>query len=299
MDNTFLQDCLSVSLLAAKAAGEAVLAVYRGDIDVVYKDDHTPLTVADNRAHTIIANKLSRQMRRRIPILSEEGEHAPYDERKRWDYFWLVDPLDGTKEFIKGREEFTVNIALIAKRRPVLGVVFVPARGLLYFASEGVGSYKLESLETLAQLAAGMENSENPIPLLDAVVRAAKRLPLDFAGHKSGGKVTVVGSRSHGTEALADFVHRMKQGCGEVQFLPTGSALKFLLIAEGKADIYPRFGPTMEWDTAAGQCVVEQSGGIVLALEEGISLAYNKKELRNPDFICRAAHFKNFPYPFP
>ena len=285
MLSSFLQESLTISLLSAARAGEAILAVYQGNIDVTYKDDKTPLTVADERAHAIIENHLSTEGLKQIPVLSEEGKHTPYDERKMWEYFWLVDPLDGTKEFIKRRGEFTVNIALIHKNRPILGVVFVPASGYLYFAAEGLGAYKLES--------AGMDSAE-----LDRVLDLAKRLPLDQSGKKPGSKLRIVGSRSHATKGLEDFVQRVKEKYGDVEFIPAGSALKFGLIAEGSADIYPRFGPTMEWDTAAGQCVVEQSGGAVLRMNEKKPLAYNKKDLHNPDFTCIGKHYRNLDHLF-
>ena len=293
MLNAFLQKCLILSLPAAIKAGAAILDVYQGDIDVSYKEDKTPLTVADERAHTIIMNHLSVQHLKHIPILSEEGKHTPYDTRKKWEYFWLVDPLDGTKEFIKRRGEFTVNIALIHEHRPVLGIVFVPARGFLYFGAEGLGSYKLENAEIVDQFFNDNEGTRKGSASLESVVDLAKRLPLDQPGNRSVSKLTVVGSRSHSTKSISDFVQTLKQKCGEVEFIPAGSALKFGLIAEGSAHIYPRLSPTMEWDTAAGQCVVEQSGGAVLRPKEKTPLEYNKRELRNPDFICTGKHSRD------
>ena len=298
MLNTFLRENLILSLLAAKKAGEAILAVYEGDIDVTYKVDKTPLTLADERAHTIIGNQLSTKALKQIPVLSEEGKHTTYDKRKRWEYFWLVDPLDGTKEFIKRRGEFTVNIALIHKNSPVLGVVFVPARGFLYFAAQGIGSYKLESADILGQFFSVKKRSRRGSTPLEGIVDFAKRLPLDQPGNRSGNKLTIVGSRSHATKGLADFVQRVKEKDGEVEFIPAGSALKFGLIAEGSAHIYPRFGPTMEWDTAAGQCVVEQSGGAVLRLSDKMPLEYNKRDLHNPDFICVGKASRDLDYIF-
>ncbi len=298
MLNAFLQECLILSLPAAIKAGAAILDVYQGDIDVSYKEDKTPLTVADERAHTIIMNHLSVQHLKHIPILSEEGKHTPYDTRKKWEYFWLVDPLDGTKEFIKRRGEFTVNIALIHEHRPVLGIVFVPARGFLYFGAEGLGSYKLENAEIVDQFFSDNEGTRKGSAPLDSVVDLAKRLPLDQPGNRSVSKLTVVGSRSHSTKSISDFVQTLKQKCEEVEFIPAGSALKFGLIAEGSAHIYPRLSPTMEWDTAAGQCVVEQSGGAVLRPSEKTPLEYNKRELRNPDFICTGKHSRDLEHLF-
>jgi 3'(2'), 5'-bisphosphate nucleotidase len=228
-----------------------------------------------------------------MPVLSEEGKHAPYDERKSWEYFWLVDPLDGTKEFIHRRGEFTVNIALINKNRPVLGVVLVPASGSLYFAAEGLGSYKLEDAEVVSQFLIDYEKSSEENRPVDRIVNLAKRLPLDHTPDRSDRKITVVGSRSHASNALTSFVQTAEQKYGDVEFIPAGSALKFGLVAEGTAHVYPRLGPTMEWDTAAGQCVVEQSGGAVTNLTYGTPLDYNKHELLNPYFICTGKHSRD------
>ena len=291
--DTFLQECLARSLLAAQRAGEVILAVYQGDIEVAYKDDKTPLTIADKRAHAIIVNHLSEYCSKQLPILSEEGGHAPYDKRKKWGYFWLVDPLDGTKEFIKRKGEFTVNIALIHKRRPVMGVVFVPARGCFYFGAEGLGSYKLEVEEIPGHFFDKEGSSEKDNLPVDTIVDYAKRLPLHRPGDTSESKLTVVGSRSHATKGLSDFVQRVKQKYEEVEFIPAGSALKFGLIAEGSVHIYPRLSPTMEWDTAAGQCVVEQSGGAVLRVSDSMPLEYNKRVLSNPNFFCLGKYSKD------
>jgi 3'(2'), 5'-bisphosphate nucleotidase len=284
--NTFFQECLARSLVAAKKAGEAILSVYQHHIDVTYKDDKTPLTLADERAHAIILSHLSQGALKQTPVLSEEGKHTAYDTRRTWEYFWLVDPLDGTKEFIKRRGEFTVNIALIKKNKPVLGVVFVPVSGFLYFAAEGLGAYKLETAEVVSKFLNNKGPSGEDSTPIDRIVSFATKLPLNQALDRSVEKLTVVGSRSHASDALAGFVQTAQQKYGDVTFRPAGSALKFGLVAEGTAQIYPRLGPTMEWDTAAGQCVVEQSGGAVLSLPEKRPLDYNKKDLGNPHFIC-------------
>lgn len=291
--NGFFQECLSRALTAAWKAGEAILSVYQGQIDVTYKDDKTPLTLADERAHAIVLDHLSVESLKEIHLLSEEGKHTSYDERKDWNYFWLVDPLDGTKEFIHRRGEFTVNIALINKHRPVLGVVLVPARGALYFAAEGLGSYKLEDAKVVSQFLDDCEKPGKENSPIDRIVLLAKKLPLDHPAEKSKGKITVVGSRSHASSALAGFVQTAEEKYGDVEFVPAGSALKFGLVAEGTAHVYPRLGPTMEWDTAAGQCVVEQSGGAVTDLTYGTPLDYNKRDLRNHHFICTGKHSKD------
>lgn len=292
-----LENSMVPALIAATKAGEAILEVYHGEIDVSYKEDDSPLTLADKRAHSAIADHLSSDSTRSIPILSEEGKHTPYEERQGWEYYWLVDPLDGTKEFVKRSDEFTVNIALIKKNRPVLGVVFLPAIGSLYFAAEGLGSYKLEDVGAIGQLVAGAgEFFEEERPLKQ-LIEVAIRLPVQQSFNKSTDQLNLVGSRSHGTEALSEFVEKVKQQYRKVDFVPAGSALKLCLVAEGSADIYPRFGPTMEWDTAAGHCVVEQSGGKVVDMKKKAPLDYNKKDLHNPYFVCIAKHFREASLP--
>jgi 3'(2'), 5'-bisphosphate nucleotidase len=295
--HTFVEKCLFEALIAAKEAGEAILEVYHGKIDVSYKEDDSPLTLADKRAHSAIASHLWSDSTSSIPVLSEEGRQTPYEERKGWEYYWLVDPLDGTKEFVKRSDEFTVNIALIKKNRPVLGVVSLPAKGCLYFAAEGLGSYKLEDVGAVGQLVAAAGEYPHENEALKALIKAAIRLPLQQSFKKSPDQLNLVGSRSHGTEALSDFVEKMKQQYEKVDFVPAGSALKLCLVAEGSADIYPRFGPTMEWDTAAGHCVVEQSGGEVVDMDKRAPLDYNKKDLHNPYFVCIAKHFREISLP--
>jgi 3'(2'), 5'-bisphosphate nucleotidase len=297
MEPTLLRDCLLAAIRAAKAAGDAILTVYRGEFEVEYKEDRSPLTLADRRAHSIIKEHLSGEVLQGIPLLSEEGKSIPYELRKGWEHFWLVDPLDGTKEFVKRRDEFTVNIALIRAGKPILGVVLVPAKDLLYFAMERLGSFKIERPEAVRGTGQRLAAASSRESLLEDFLPSAQPLPLLRTGCAEKDRLTVVGSRSHGTEALDDFVRRAEQKFKEVKLISAGSALKFALVAEGNADLYPRFGPTMEWDTAAGQCLVEQSGGTVLELGEQMPLTYNKKELLNPYFICRAPHCLSLPYP--
>jgi len=294
---TLLEKCLASALVAAKKAGDEILEVYKGEIDVTYKQDDSPLTLADERAHRTIAKCLPSISISHIPILSEEGKDIPYEKRAEWVYLWLVDPLDGTKEFVKRRDEFTVNIALIEKGRPVVGVVFLPAVGSLYFAAEGLGAYKVDNVKTVSQFLDDPGNSAVNNLQLGALVDGAARLPLPQATGRPSKQINLVGSRSHGIEALSDFVEKMKGDYDNVGFVPAGSALKFCLVAEGKADLYPRFGPTMEWDTAAGHCVVEQSGGAVLRMSEKTPLDYNKRDLLNPHFICLGRDFKEVGLP--
>ncbi|UCG14111.1 MAG: 3'(2'),5'-bisphosphate nucleotidase CysQ [Deltaproteobacteria bacterium] len=295
---TLLQECLMRALAAAIIAGEAILEIYQGEIDVVYKEDDTPLTLADERAHSVILNHLQTESPHSIPVLSEEGKHASYDERRKWEYFWLVDPLDGTKEFVKKRGEFSVNIALIERKRPVLGVVLAPVGGLVYLAAEGLGAYKLFYGERTEHLLAVLRTSKETSAPLPGILESGEKLPMEQPPDSRGDGISVVGSRSHGTEAVANFVGALEQQHGKVELKPAGSALKFCLVAQGSADMYPRFGPTMEWDTAAGQCVVEQSGGAVLRMSDRAPLDYNKRDLRNPYFIALGSNSRDFWFPF-
>jgi len=262
------------TLHAAKRAGEAILDVYGSDFAVEQKDDKSPLTLADKRSHEIIMDVLEQTITVNnctVPVLSEEGRGIPFDERKEWEYFWLVDPLDGTKEFVKRNGEFTVNIALIHKHKPVLGIIYIPVKDVFYFAAINFGTYKLENSETLVDNLSIKE-------LLDK----SQRLPLTNNNKSS---FTVIGSRSHTSEEFSEFVKRLNEKYGNVEFISSGSSLKLCLVAEGKADVYPRFGPTMEWDTAAGQAIVEQAEGRVMDIQTEEPLRYNKENLLNPFFI--------------
>jgi 3'(2'), 5'-bisphosphate nucleotidase len=261
------------ALLAAKQAGEAILDVYGSDFAVKQKDDKSPLTLADKRSHEIIMDVLGQTITINnctVPVLSEEGR-SPFDERKEWECFWLVDPLDGTKEFVKRNGEFTVNIALIQKHKPVLGIVYIPVKDVFYFAAINFGTYRLESSKNLAD---NLSINE----LLDK----SQKLPLTNNNRSS---FTVIGSRSHASEEFSDFVKLLNEKYGKVEFISSGSSVKLCLVAEGRADVYPRFGPTMEWDTAAGQVIVEQAEGRVMDIQTREPLRYNKENLLNPFFI--------------
>ncbi len=237
----------------AKDAGQAILSVYDGEIEVEMKDDKSPLTAADKASHEVIFAGLQKHFPD-IPILSEEGADIPYEERKNWSCFWCVDPLDGTKEFIKRNGEFTVNIALIEEGRPVAGVVYVPVQDKIYFGLSGTGCWMSEAGKEASQIR----------------VRAADL--------EAG--LTVVMSRSHPSPDLEAYLKDLKVA----EAMPVGSSLKLCVVAEGLADLYPRLGPTMEWDTAAGHAVVEAAGGTV-EQPDGAALAYNKQNLLNPYFI--------------
>jgi len=278
---------LVLALLAVKDAGRAILDVYGQDFDISYKDDHSPLTLADRRSHSIIVSHLSDVSGERLPILSEEGRSISYQERRRWEYFWMADPLDGTKEFIKKNDEFTVNIAQIHQNRPILGVIYVPVKDVLYFASDGLGAYRMDNSDILAP-GTNKPVKNDAAGLLEKILAGAIKLPDDkHRFEKKDSQITIVGSRSHATKELEAFIETMRKEYEEVEFISAGSSLKLCLVAEGRADIYPRLGPTMEWDTAAGQVIVEQAQGSVLnyALDE--PLRYNKKNLLNPWFIAR------------
>ena len=274
-------------LLAAKEAGRAILEIYNRDFDVWYKNDKSPLTMADQRSHDIIVAHMSDQAGDQLPILSEEGKDIPFKQRSKWEYFWLVDPLDGTKEFVKRNGEFTVNIALVHRNRPVLGVVYVPVKDVLFFAAEGLGAYKSDS-SNVFELVNGKASEKERAGLLRTLIDRSEKLPVYNSKITiSDSQLTIVGSRSHSTKELEDFVEAMKKKYELVKFISAGSSLKLCLVAEGKADIYPRLGPTMEWDTAAGQVIVEQAKGSVLNVETDEPLRYNKENLLNPWFIVR------------
>ncbi len=261
-------DLLLDLLRTSKEAGDAILEVYDSDFAVEHKDDKSPLTLADKRADEIIKKKLSDTS---IPILSEEGKAIDYNERKGWEYFWLVDPLDGTKEFVKRNGEFTVNIALIHNGRPLSGVIYVPVQDIFYFADEHVGAYKL--------IGSGAISDGS----IEQVIKVSKKLPL--INERSA--YTVVASRSHMSDETKQYMDKLKEEHGNIDILSVGSSLKICMIAEGRADVYPRVGPTMEWDTAAGQAILEHAGGELLEFDTLKPLRYNKENLLNPWFIAR------------
>jgi len=263
---------IPVLLRISHDAGTAILEVYGSDFAVEHKDDRSPLTLADRRSHEVIVKGLTGLEGMHIPILSEEGKSMPFEERRGWELFWLVDPLDGTKEFVKRNGEFTVNIALIRNGRPVLGVIYIPVRGLFYFGAQELGSFRLPA------------SSFDDCASIDAVVSQAKRLP-DAA---PASRFTVAGSRSHMSPETEAYIATLRARYGDIAFVSSGSSLKFCLVAEGRAQVYPRFAPTMEWDTAAGQAIVECAGGTVRRVDAPVPLEYNKENLLNPWFVASA-----------
>ncbi|MGG3739454.1 3'(2'),5'-bisphosphate nucleotidase CysQ [Aeribacillus pallidus] len=261
-------------LQIAVQAGKEILTIYEKDFEVEWKEDQSPLTIADKKSHETISKGLA-TFYPEIPILSEEGgKSIPYETRKEWNYLWLVDPLDGTKEFIKKNGEFTVNIALIEEGLPVIGVIYAPVLDIAYFAKKGVGSFKLEQVSTFS-----LTNN-------DELINKSVKLPLDIEKDK----VYVVASRSHLSPETEEYINQIKELHGDIDITSAGSSLKLCLVAEGKADVYPRFAPTMEWDTAAGQAIVEQAGGTVMT-PEGKEFTYNKEDLINSWFIVKNVQF--------
>ena len=262
---------LFVAVDAALKAGEEILSIYTdpaSDFEIERKADHSPLTIADRKAHVTIATILNETP---FPVLSEEGKHLEYDTRRNWDVMWIVDPLDGTKEFIKRNGEFTVNIALVKAGVPIIGVIYLPVKKELYFAGQEIGAYKLSGSTILEDDAT-----------LDKLVAASVRLPQDLQRDR----FVVVASRSHLTPETEAYIDAVKQKHKHVELISSGSSIKICLVAEGKADVYPRFAPTMEWDTAAGHAIARAAGmEIYQADKKDVPLQYNKEDLLNPWFI--------------
>lgn len=253
------------AIQAAVKAGNAIMEIYHKDFTVDYKEDESPLTEADRKADAIIQSELKDT----FPIISEESKALPFETRKNWETCWLVDPLDGTKEFIKKNDEFTVNIALIKKGHPVMGIVYLPVFRQLYFGSEQTGSIKVDIedtgvIESLEELIAKGQNLKDI------------ELPEKF---------TIVASRSHMSPETEKFIKEKEQEHGEIALISKGSSIKLCLVAEGKANVYPRVAPTMEWDTAAAHGVAKYAGCKVLNFYTREELTYNKENLLNPHFI--------------
>lgn len=247
---------LEIIVAIAKKAGDAIMEIYRKDFVVEYKEDRSPLTEADTKSNEIICRELEK-VYPDIPLLSEENQEVPYETRKDWEYYWCIDPIDGTKEFIKKNGEFTVNIALIHKNIPVLGVVYAPALGDVYMAKRGEGAYK--NMQSLP-----LEVNESPEKLL-----------------------RVVASKSHLSEETQVFIDAIAKETESIEQVSKGSSLKLVMVAEGSADIYPRLAPTMEWDTAAAHAIVLEAGKQVIQFENKMPVLYNKENLLNPWFVVK------------
>ena len=256
------------AITAALEAGKAILEIYQsGDFDIQVKGDNSPLTKADMASHQKIAAYLEKT---NIPILSEEGKAIPFKERKGWKQLWIVDPIDGTKEFIKRNGEFTVNIALIENQKPSIGVIFVPATKDLYFSTREKGSYKLN---------VDLENYD-----VTTIISKGNKLPLK----RTNKTFTIVASRSHMSQDTEAYVQEMRMKHGDVKLISKGSSLKLCMVAEGQADCYPRFAPTMEWDTAAGQAICEHAGFKVIDWKTKEPMLYNREELLNHWFLVKS-----------
>ena len=250
LENINIEDIEAIAI----EASDAIMKIYVKDFSVEYKDDKSPLTEADTKANEIICKRLE-ELYPTIPMMSEENKEVPFDARKGWEYYWCIDPIDGTKEFIKKNDEFTINIALIHKDTPVLGVVYAPAINEMYSAKKGHGAYK-----------------------------NAQKLPL-FTNSNPEEKLFVVASKSHLSEETQAFIDALNSK--EIEQISKGSSLKLCMVAEGIADIYPRLAPTMEWDTAAADAIVRESGNMTYQYENNKPMIYNKQNLLNPWFIVK------------
>jgi len=252
----YLSELIEEIKIIAEEAGKKILEIYDTDFSVENKEDNSPLTAADMAAHNIICQAL-KKLTPNTPLLSEESSDISFAQRQSWNQYWLIDPLDGTREFVKRNGEFSVNIALIEKQKSILGVIHIPVSGITYYASLNNGAYKHDPEQAPVRISARKTNQDN---------------------------ITIAGSRSHGNQQQRDFIEKLNNP----EILAIGSSLKFCLVAEGLADIYPRFGPTSEWDSAAAQCIVEESGAIVVDTHFK-TLKYNTKDsLLNPSFLVIA-----------
>lgn len=260
---------INTAIQAAIEAGQEILKIYndpKSDFSVERKADNSPLTIADKASHRVIESYLCKT---EIPILSEEGRDIPFSERKNWKTFWLVDPLDGTKEFVKRNGEFTVNIAYVAEGKPILGIIYVPVNQTLYVGSITEGAWKVEV--------------NNEIPNFEMIKKYGKKLPQLYPSDT----FRVVGSRSHMSPETEAYILGLRNKHRLVEIVSKGSSLKICMVVEGSADEYPRFGPTMEWDTAAGHAIANAAGKQLLLTDRFGELTYNKENLLNPFFIVK------------
>jgi len=258
------KELLIKAINASIEGGHAIMDVYDSNFIVEHKDDKSPLTMADKNCNEVIEYYL---LGTKIPFLSEEGTKITYSKRKDWEYYWLVDPLDGTKEFVKRNGEFTVNIALICNGNPIMGVIYVPVKEELYFAMEGLGSFKV--------------SINSVIKSLETLISLSDSLPIDYKREN----YVIVGSRSHMSVETEVFFDAMKEKHGNVEVMAVGSSLKICMVAEGKADAYPRYAPTMEWDTGAGHAIAKYAGFSVKQYNSSEDVIYNKENLLNPWFL--------------
>lgn len=258
---------LLTAIKAALKASVDILKIYNSAFAVEMKEDKSPLTAADKASHTIISKELEASG---IPILSEEGQFISYHTRNEWSQFWMVDPLDGTKEFIRRNGEFTINIAFMEKNLPTMGVIHIPVKDVLY-ASDGASLFRIENASTQNITVNTLQNFHIH-PTLQNVNTETVR---------------VLASRSHMSVETSDFVKSLEKQYSGIELVSAGSALKFCLLAEGNADVYPRFAPTMEWDTAAGHALLKSVGRNILLVTSGLEMTYNKPSLVNDWFIAK------------
>ena len=268
------EQLLHKTIIAAVLAGNEILKVYDTDFNVEFKEDQSPVTLADKKASTLIINELKQF---NIPVLSEEEEDIPYTKRKNWDKLWIVDPLDGTKEFVKRNGEFTVNIALTENNIPTLGVIYSPVFKDLYFAAKGMGAFKINRHDFIPSIDFIKESS------LNGLLGLAKKLPIIA----SKNNYVVVASRSHMSAETYAHIEKLKLLHSNVEIVSTGSSIKMCWVAEGIADEYPRFGPTMEWDTAAGQAILQEAGASLVDYDTQEPMKYNREKLLNNWFIAK------------
>lgn len=271
MNATSLNYYLNISINSALQAGEAIRKIYFSDqMMVEYKRDLSPITLADQHAHECIVKELTKTG---LPVLSEEGAEIDFEERKNWKQFWLVDPLDGTKEFVRRNDDFTVNVSLVDGQEPVIGVVYSPINGLLYFGAKGIGAFKRDTCFDKT-----IDEKKFNLFLAESL-----SLPIDWQRKR----FTVAVSKSHLNDKTLDFVNKLVAKFGDVETISIGSSLKMCLVSEGRADIYPRLSKTMEWDTAAGHAIAVAAGFSVTLPDGESSLRYNKPDLSNPYFIVK------------
>lgn len=267
-------ELLQQAIVAAVLAGNEILEVYDTNFNVEYKEDNSPLTLADKKASAKIVHELQRF---EIPVLSEEGEEISYETRKAWKKLWIVDPLDGTKEFVKRNGEFTVNIALVEDHLPTIGVIYSPVFKDLYFAAKGIGAFKIDRHDFMTMVENIAQTS------LDELYVVAKKMPIS----SSRKNYVVVASRSHMSTETYQHIEALKLQHEQVDIVTSGSSIKMCLVAEGVADEYPRFGPTMEWDTAAGQALLQEAGASLIDFETNEPMRYNRQDLLNKWFIAK------------
>jgi len=295
LSSKYLPDLLEI----IRQAGEGVLQVYarlEKDWDVRLKDDRTPITEADRISNRIITAGL-KQLFPDIPLISEENKQIPYEIRRQYEYFWLIDPLDGTKEFIKRNGEFTINLAFINRTQPVAGFISVPCKGLIYYAVNGEGAYRIQEKSKAEEKLSepigespgksGSVSKDAEASTTEEGIIVTRLKVAEFSPTETG--LTVVASRSHFDPETQKFIEQLNNP----RLVSVGSSLKFMLLAEGQAHLYPRLGRTMEWDTAAGQAILEEAGGQVLEFYSRRPLSYNKESLVNPPFLATGTILKN------